>query len=145
MEEEPLPDPNQPEIMEEAPAIEQESGEAAEEDNDDRTICRLNLQMAIHVLGIEQKLVEQKESDTDMDEVLNKLRRARTRLGDLHMVEERFKDCIDEYRKVIEQEYPRGGKSNRLVATLHFMTGNAILYQEEPNESEAIQEYVLAI
>ena len=96
--------------------------------------------LAINALEREHDLIESKQSDTSMEEVLDRLMKTRTRLADLYMLEEKFKECITEYDKVIRQECRRGNQASRIVAESHFLIGNAMLYQDDPGcEPEAIK------
>jgi hypothetical protein len=96
--------------------------------------------MAIQLYEDELALIKTGNSSTSIDEVLDGIRRSRTRLGDLFMLEENYVRCVEEYQKVIESESGRDGfECNRLVSELYYLIGNCLLYDNKPDcESKAI-------
>jgi lipopolysaccharide biosynthesis regulator YciM len=72
--------------------------------------------------------------------VLDGLRRARTRLGDLYMTDENYEKCVEYYQSVIDSEAEREGfESSRLISNLYYLIGSCYLYDNKTGcEAKAI-------
>lgn len=57
-------------------------------------MCSCNLLMAIQLYEDELARIKEGNSSTSIDEVLDGLRRSRTRLGDLFMLDENYVRCV---------------------------------------------------
>ena len=55
----------------------------------------MNLELAINLLEKELVKIKSGNSDTNIDEVLNVLRRARTRLGDFYLIDENYTKTVE--------------------------------------------------
>jgi lipopolysaccharide biosynthesis regulator YciM len=75
------------------------------------------MEFAIRIFLNELELAKSYQTETPIRDILDGLRRARTRLGDLYMLDEEYAKAVDEYRQVITQEEQReDAESNRLIA-----------------------------
>jgi hypothetical protein len=61
------------------------------------------LEFAITILENEMMKTFNGSADASVSEILDGLRRAKTRLGDVLMMEEEYVRAVEEYRKVIDQ------------------------------------------